>query len=262
MSIIRRGNTIYLKSLDDASIEDAIEALMVPRVKIGPNYLVGSSSIMEEIKDKIVKYAKAEEPVHLFGETGVGKNIAAKMIHLHSGKRREMIYENCAHLRSSLKSSRLFGHMKGSFTGATTDRKGLFGMANGTTIFLDEFETLDLNTQAELLDVIETGSYKKVGSDKPIHSDFRLITASNEHLDSLSEKGRIRKDLLYRINPLSIELPPLREHRENIPELIDFYEFEHGIITKRFYDFRALDNYEFKGNVRELFSILRSFELS
>lgn len=262
MSFVRRGNTIYLKHLDDASINDGIECLKTLRIINKNQYLIGSSAIMTNIRERIVKYAKANEPIHLYGETGVGKNLAAQMVHFHSGKTKSMVYENCAHLQSSLKGSRLFGHIKGSFTGATADRKGLFGMAHGTTIFLDEFETLDLHTQAELLDVIESGQYKKIGSDKQLYSSFRLITASNERLDDLAENGKIRKDLLYRINPLSIELPPLREHREDIPELVDYYEFQRDIVTNRFTDFESLDKHDFKGNVRELFSLIRSFELS
>ncbi len=258
--IIRRGNTVYLRHLDDYLIEKAIDMLISDGFKRSM-ILEGNSKIMQNIRGKILSYAKSDEPIYLYGETGTGKNKAAEMIHKCSGKKKPMIYENCANLQSSLKSSRLFGHIKGSFTGATSPRKGLFGMADGTNIFLDEIETLDLETQAQLLDVLDSGYYKAVGSDRQLYSSFRLITASNENIEKLSEKGRIRKDLLFRINSLYIEIPPLREHMEDIPDIIDSYEYEKGIISNRFSDFSKLDNMDFPGNVRQLFSYVRNYQL-
>ena len=258
--IIRRGNTVYLSRLDDFLIEKAIDILISDGLKKNM-ILEGRSKIMQSIRGKILSYAKSDEPIYLYGETGTGKNKAAEMIHKCSGKKKPMVYENCANLQSALKSSRLFGHIKGSFTGATAPRKGLFGMADGTNIFLDEIETLDLETQAQLLDVLDSGYYKAVGSNRQLYSSFRLITASNENLEKLSEKGRIRKDLLFRINSLYIEIPPLREHMEDIPDIIDSYEYEKGIISNRFSDFSMLDNMDFPGNVRQLFSYVRNYQL-
>ncbi len=257
---VRRGNTVYVKRLDDNLLSRAIDMLIKDGLK-RKELLAGSSKQLQDIRKRIISFAKSDEPVYIYGETGTGKNRAAEMLHSCSGRKKAMVYENCANLQSSLKTSRLFGHIKGSFTGASCSRKGLFGMADGTDIFLDEIETLDLETQAQLLDVLDSGCYKAVGSDKQSHSSFRLITASNENIEKLTENGKIRKDLLFRINSLYIEIPPLKEHMEDIPEIIDEYEFEKGIISNRFSDFDILREMDFPGNVRQMFSYIRNYQI-
>lgn len=257
---IRRGNTVYVKSLDGSLMDKALEILITEGLK-SKEFLAGKSDQIKALRRKIISFAKSGEPVYIYGETGAGKNMAAEMLHYYSGKKKPMVYENCANLQSSLKTSRLFGHVKGAFTGAASTRKGLFGMADGTDIFLDEIETLDLETQAQLLDVLDSGYYKAIGSDKKSYSSFRLITASNENIEKLTELGKLRKDLLFRINSLYIEIPPLRAHMEDIPDIIDSYEFEKGIISDRFSDFEILNKMEFPGNVRQLFSYIRNYQL-
>jgi transcriptional regulator with PAS, ATPase and Fis domain len=193
------------------------------------------------------------------GESGTGKELVAKAIHINSNRKYSpIITVNCGALAESLLESELFGHEKGAFTGAQFRRKGKFEMADGGTIFLDEIGSISLMMQVELLRVIETKQFNRVGGNELIKSNFRVITATNESLEDLVKAGKFREDLYYRLNVFNILIPPLRERRDDIPLLVNFFikKFSCAMnkkiknISKEAMDF--LMNYEWPGNVREL----------
>jgi transcriptional regulator with PAS, ATPase and Fis domain len=216
--------------------------------------LVGSSKAMAKVRKEISFAKEAQCPIHIHGETGTGKEIAA---HLLRKEGKPMVTANCSEFSDTLGAGKLFGIRKGAYTDAT-ETKGLVEIANGGTLFLDEVEDLRPHIQGLLLRLIENGTYHRIGENNPRVSRFRLITASNVRLSRLVAKGQIRKDLFYRINGMSIVMPPLREHKEDIPELVDFY-------LKKRQESRPLDagsmelllRMQWKGNVRQLFSTLR-----
>ncbi len=212
--------------------------------------LVGSSVIMAETRRRIEKAAASRMPVHITGETGTGKTLAAEEIHRYSSVK-EMIRESCGILSSGIAESEIFGHRKGAFSGASSDREGLIAEADGSTLFLDEVQDLSLEMQSKLLRVIETGEYRPLGSDKVRHSSFRLITASSVGLKTLVEEKRMRRDFYYRIGFMNIRMPSLSEHMEDIPELIGRFEEENGY-EKRISDFSPF-MHDYPGNVRELY---------
>lgn len=210
--------------------------------------LAGSSAIMEKTRQLVEKAIYSNLPVHLIGETGTGKTAAAGLIHRFSGSRKEIVSESCGCLSSGIADSELFGHSKGAFSGAAEDRTGLLEAADGSTLFLDELQDLTLELQSKLMRVLDTGEYRKLGSNIMRHTSFRLITASNEPLEELMRTKRIRKDFFYRISSIVIRMPSLSEHMEDIPEII---------ATRAGYD--AFCDYtpfmhDFPGNVRQLFS--------
>jgi Nif-specific regulatory protein len=193
------------------------------------------------------------------GESGVGKELFAEQIHLHSPRNNDpLIRVNCAALPESLLESELFGHVKGAFTGATSDRRGRFELANGGTMFLDEIGDLPLNLQVKLLRVIQHRTFERVGGTEPIKVDVRIIAATNKDIEKEVDSGRFRADLYYRLNVLPIYIPPLRERREDIPLLADFFlrRFKretkkqiHGFAPE---SMQTLLSYSWPGNVREL----------
>jgi transcriptional regulator with PAS, ATPase and Fis domain len=193
------------------------------------------------------------------GESGTGKELVAKAIHINSSRKYSpIITVNCGALAESLLESELFGHEKGSFTGAQFKRKGKFEMANGGTIFLDEIGSISLRMQIEMLRVIETKQFNRVGGNELIKSDFRVITATNEPLEELVKAGKFREDLYYRLNVFTVVIPPLRERRDDIPLLVNFFINKFSTVmnkkiksvSKEAMDF--LMNYDWPGNVREL----------
>jgi two-component system response regulator HydG len=190
--------------------------------------LVGESPAMQAVRTLIVKIAATRLPALIIGESGSGKGVVARAIHDHSNRRGEFVRQNCASLFESLFESVLFGHVKGVFTGAVENRIGLIAAANGGTLFLDEIVQLTPPLQAKLLDVLEDGEYRRVGSTKIERSDFRLATATNENLDQLVVDGKFRNDLLQRINGIRILVPPLREHRVDIPSIARYLLEQHA----------------------------------
>lgn len=227
-------------------------------------FLIGSSQKMVDIKRKIIEASKFDFPVLITGEAGSGKELCAKAIHLLSKRgKREWVAFNCANLTPTLATSQLFGHKKGSFTGAESDREGLVSFANDTTLFLDEIGELPLETQAQFLRYLQDGSYQPLGSNKTLYSNARIIAATNRNLKEEIQKGNFREDLYYRLNVLSITLPPLRERREDIVPLFNrFLEEEtrksnipcpkigKGVYSK-------LLKHSFPGNVRELQNLVK-----
>ena len=226
---------------------------------IKPDNLVGESLQMKKIYELVQTVATTDTTVMIRGESGTGKELVAKAIHINSKRKYfPIIPVNCGALAETLLESELFGHEKGAFTGAHFKRKGKFEMADGGTIFLDEVGSISPKMQVELLRVIETKQFCRVGGNQLIKSDFRVITATNEPLEELVKEGKFREDLYYRLNVFSIVIPPLRERRQDIPLLAHFFlnKFTTVMnkpikdISKEAMDF--LVNYEWPGNVREL----------
>ena len=224
-----------------------------------PDNLVGESPQMKRITELIRTVSDSDSTVLIRGESGTGKELVAKAIHANSRRKYfPIITVNCGALSESLLESELFGHEKGAFTGAHFRRKGKFEIANGGTIFLDEIGSISQKTQVDLLRVIETKKFNRVGGNDLVESDFRLITATNEPLEKLIEEGKFRKDLYYRLNVITIMLPPLRERKDDISLLANYFLKKYSeLMNKNIEGFsdeamNFLLKYDFPGNVREL----------
>ncbi|MCK9282351.1 MAG: sigma-54 dependent transcriptional regulator [Melioribacteraceae bacterium] len=226
---------------------------------IKPDNLIGESFQMKKIYELVHSVAKTDTTVLIRGESGTGKELIAKAIHINSNRKYSpIITVNCGALAETLLESELFGHEKGSFTGAQFRRKGKFEMADGGTIFLDEIGSVSLRMQIELLRVLESKQFNRVGGNDLIKSDFRIITATNEPLEELVKAGKFREDLYYRLNVFTIVIPPLRERRNDIPLLVEFFIGKFSTVmnkktkkvSKEAMDF--LLEYDWRGNVREL----------
>jgi two-component system response regulator HydG len=225
--------------------------------------ILGDSGPMHQVFDLISNAARSDAPVIVFGESGTGKELVAAAIH-NSGSRRKRPYlkVNCAALNASLLESELFGHVKGAFTGAFQNRKGRFEAAQGGDIFLDEIGDLPLSTQIKLLRVLEEKVIERVGDNRPVHIDVRIISGTNKNLKNLVDSGLFREDLFYRINVIPIIIPPLRDRRSDIPLLAE--SFFRRIRLKNDKNIQAISNpametlmnYAWPGNVRELKSAL------
>ena len=224
-----------------------------------PYEIVGDSGAMRALIDKVKKVGTTPARVLITGENGTGKELVARALHKHSPRAKKTFVEvNCAAIPGELIESELFGHMKGSFTGATADRAGKFEQANNGTLFLDEIGDMSLAAQAKVLRVLQDNVITRIGSAKPISVDVRVITATNKNLESEIAAGRFREDLYYRLNVVPIHVPPLREHREDIPALVDYFiavlSEREGITPRRMSE-GALDrlkSLDWPGNVREL----------
>ena len=226
---------------------------------IKPDNFIGESPQMKKIFELIHTVAPTDTTVMIRGESGTGKELVAKAIHINSKRKYfPIIPVNCGAITETLLESELFGHEKGAFTGAQFKRRGKFEMADGGTIFLDEIGSISPKMQIELLRVIETRQFSRVGGNQLINSDFRVIIATNEPLEDLVKQGKFREDLYYRLNVFSIVVPPLRERRTDIPILAYYFlsKFTTAMnkpvknISKEAMDF--LSNYDWPGNVREL----------
>ncbi len=221
--------------------------------------MVGHSEAMLEVFRQIESVAQSNASVIITGESGTGKELVAKAIHANSPRKFfPMVSVHCGALTESLLESELFGHEKGAFTGAVYNRKGRFEMADSGTIFLDEIATISPKMQVELLRVLETKSFVRVGGNKEISSDFRVLCATNRDLKGLVEKGLFREDLFYRLNVVNINIPPLRERVEDIPLLIDYFikkycsSMNRPIVTIEPAALHRMETYTYPGNIREL----------
>jgi DNA-binding NtrC family response regulator len=221
--------------------------------------LIGGSETMIKVLKEVERVARSNSPVIITGESGTGKELIAKAIHSNSRRKfSPLVSVHCGALTESLLESELFGHEKGAFTGAMYNRKGRFEMADGGTIFLDEIATISQKMQIELLRVLETKTFLRVGGNKEITSDFRVICASNKDLKKMVEDGTFREDLFYRLNVVNIKIPPLRERVQDIPMLVDHFihkyctSMSRNIMTIDPAALKRLEQYDFPGNVREL----------
>lgn len=232
--------------------------------------MVGYSDKMQKVFQLIEKAAQSDFPVYIFGESGTGKELVARAIHeLGPRSNKPYVQVNCAALSESLLESELFGHVKGAFTGALQHRKGRFEIAHKGDVFLDEIGDLPLSVQVKLLRVLESKTFERVGESRSISVDVRLITATNKNLSALIEQQKFREDLFYRINVIPVVLPSLRERKEDIPHLVDFFIKRLSKTSPaniRGLSPRAMKlfmDYSWPGNVRELKSALEySFVVS
>ncbi len=228
----------------------------IKRREKGAEGISGSSEAADRIRSLVRKYAIVEEPVLLMGETGVGKNRVAELIHKYSGKKGNFVSVHTPGVAKELFESQLFGHRKGSFTGAISDTTGFVARAAGGTLFLDEIAELTPEIQARLLRLIDTKSYTRLGDAVERKAEVRIIAATNKDLRKLIEQKLFRDDLYFRLNVLPITIPPLRERREDIPDLL--FECENLLRKKKLSRdaLRVLRNYSWPGNIRELRSVL------
>ena len=221
--------------------------------------IVGKSEGMMKVLKEVKSVAQSNSSVIITGESGTGKELIARAIHFNSPRRYfPLVSVHCGALTESLLESELFGHEKGAFTGAMYNRKGRFEMADGGTIFLDEIATISSKTQVELLRVLESKSFMRVGGNKEISSDFRVICATNKDLKKMVENGTFREDLFYRLNVVNINIPPLRDRVEDIPMLMNHFIIKYctamsrDMVTIEPAALKRLEEFEFPGNVREL----------
>ncbi len=251
-------------ALENARIRKELE-LENRRLQVAANErvsfdnIIGRSAPMQNVYDLIPRVAESHLPVLIQGESGTGKELVARAIHGHSlRKRRPFLSENCAAIPESLLESELFGHVRGAFTGADRDRAGLFEQADGGTLFLDEIGDMRPSMQARLLRVLQEGELRRVGGQRIIRVDVRLITATHRHLSDEVDAGRFREDLLYRLQVLVIQLPPLRDRPGDVPLLVDHFlrrisrERGQSVPKIRSNVMALLEQYTWPGNVRQL----------
>lgn len=225
--------------------------------------LIGMSFPMQKVFEMIEKVADTNATVLITGESGVGKELVARAIHYNSSRKdNPLVVVNCGALPETLLESELFGYEKGAFTGALATRLGRFEIANGGTIFLDEIGDMSINLQVKLLRVLQEREFERLGGNKPIRVDVRVIAATNRNLEQLVKEGKFREDLYYRLNVVPIHIPPLRERKQDIPLLVDhFIRLSNAINNGQIEGvseeaMRLLMEYDYPGNVRELQNVI------
>src|SRR6202522_2093931 len=248
--------TLVATAIKLSGTNDADRSVLGPRLR-------GTSSAMQNMREMIARVARSQAPVHIFGESGTGKELVAKLIH-ESGPRRDgpFVPVNCGAIPTELMESELFGHKRGSFTGAVSDKKGLIQSAEGGTLFLDEIADLPLHMQVKLLRVIQEKAVRPLGEQLEVGVDVRILSATHKNLSVLVAEGKFREDLFYRVNVIELRVPSLRERREDVPALAEAVLRRLGrrmkimppMLAKDALD--ALEFYSFPGNVRELENIL------
>ncbi|HBR54189.1 MAG TPA: sigma-54-dependent Fis family transcriptional regulator [Flavobacteriaceae bacterium] len=232
--------------------------------KVSKNYeMVGESDAIVHIKDMIEKVAPTEARVLITGPNGTGKELVAHWLHQKSDRSKgPMIEVNCAAIPSELIESELFGHVKGAFTSANKDRAGKFEAANGGTIFLDEVGDMSLSAQAKVLRALQENKVQRVGSDKDIKVDVRVLAATNKDLKKEISEGNFREDLYHRLAVILVKVPALNDRRDDIPILVEYFTEkianEHGTAQKKFSDnaLKKLKQYDWTGNIRELRNVV------
>ncbi len=259
---LRLGAFDYLqKPYDSEKLLDTVDRAL-KKLSALDTEIVSVSPEMDKVKKLILKIAKSNSTVLIRGESGTGKELIARSMHKNSLRSNETFQAvNCAAINENLLESELFGHEKGSFTGAVAEKKGLFEIANNGTLFLDEIGELDIALQAKILRALQEKEIRRVGGIKDIPVDVRVLAATNRDLLKMTEEKRFREDLYYRLNVLSIEIPPLRERRSDIPALMEFFIKKHTRGTDREIKLEPaaktlLNDYHYPGNVRQLESAI------
>ncbi len=259
---LRLGAFDYLqKPYDSEKLLDTVSRAL-NKLKTLDVEIVSGSPEMDKVKKLILKMANSSSTILVRGESGTGKELIARSLHNNSSRSSEIFQAvNCAAINENLLESELFGHEKGSFTGAVSEKKGLFEIADGGTLFLDEIGELDIALQAKLLRALQERQIRRVGGTKEISIDVRVVAATNRDLLKMTEEGSFREDLYYRLNVLSLEIPPLRDRDSDIPLLMNFFIKKHTRDTNRKIklDKKAenfLLNYTYPGNVRQLESAI------
>jgi len=255
VSMIARGFPVSL--IQDSAIEEN----EIPRII---DNIIGQSENMKKLAEIVKKVAASKATVMIHGESGTGKELLAKAIHnncLH--RKAPFIGINCAALSENLLESELFGHEKGSFTGATGARKGRFEMADGGTLFLDEIGDTSLGFQTKILRVLQEGQFERLGGNRTINVDVRIVCATNINLELAVQNGTFREDLYYRLHVVKLELPPLRDRRSDIPLLVNYFidnlnQESNSQIKIRPDDMKALESMNWPGNIRELENAIHS----
>ncbi|MBS1958743.1 MAG: sigma-54-dependent Fis family transcriptional regulator [Bdellovibrionales bacterium] len=246
--------TKHIQSLDKDSAPAA-----VPSKLETPRSLIGRSPKIVEVYKTLARATLSSSTVLISGESGTGKELVARAIHSNSDRKtKKFVAVNCGALTETLLESELFGYVRGAFTGAQTDKKGLFEEANGGTLFLDEIGDITPGLQVKLLRALQEGEIKPVGSNQNVKVDVRIVAATHRDLDQHVEHGKFREDLYYRLKVIEIDIPPLRERKEDIPELSQVFLFKYSaklgkkIMSISKEGLNALANYDWPGNVREL----------
>jgi two-component system response regulator HydG len=267
INVINRGLASVSTSSSNGTESSKTTMGYTPAKKLSftsDEFLTGISPLATDLYKQIELVAPTNYSVILYGESGTGKEVIAKMIHQSSNRNNKpFIAVDCGILSRELAASELFGHIKGSFTGALTDKEGIFEVADGGTLFLDEVANLPLDVQTTLLRVIQERKFKRVGSTKDINTDTRVIVASNENLQEAYRKGKFREDLYHRFNEFSLSIPPLRERKEDIPLFSEF--FLEKVCTELNKHLDGFDdevsqlflNYGWPGNLREFRNVIR-----
>jgi two-component system response regulator AtoC len=253
------------RALEHRRLSETVRALQDGLAPADPSdRIIGVSAPMQAVYKLVGRVAASDAPVLLTGETGTGKELVAETIHANSGRRRgPLVRVNCAALPETLLESELFGHEKGSFTGAIARRKGRFELADGGTIFLDEVGELNLASQKKLLRVVQFGQFERVGGTVTLQVDVRIVAATNKVLTDEVQAGRFREDLFYRLNVVRIDLPPLRARRDDVPALVahflDMYRVAPGAPPTKISEsaVKRLVAYDWPGNVRQLENVIQ-----
>ena len=253
-------NTVLFEALQESNRQQkSVNRMLIEQARSKEGQLIGYSPQMQRLRESINMVAKSDYAVLISGETGTGKELVAHALHEQSERSdRPMVYINCAALPESIAESELFGHVKGAFTGANTNRAGKFELADGGTLFLDEIGELPLLLQAKLLRVIQQGELQRVGADKNLLVDVRIIVATNRNLEIEVAEGRFRADLYHRLNVFPIFVPPLRAREGDIPVLaghiLDKVRSQFNIHNLHIHPgcLNRLENLPWLGNVREL----------
>jgi len=274
VAAIQNGASDYIRKPVDheeliAKIQKLLEMRRIKQTEqeIGEQLLdqplVGKSPQTQKLIREISQVSNSDATVLLRGETGTGKGLVAQIIHLLSHRKsKDFIAINCAAIPATLLESELFGHVKGAFTGAIRDKPGKFELANQGTVFLDEIGELPPELQVKLLRILQGQEFERVGGIKTVRVDVRVIAATNRNLEQAIQSGQFREDLFYRLNVLPVYIPPLRERREDVPSLVDFFLKSYSLrANKRFEKIppsilEKLVNYAWPGNVRELQNVL------
>ena len=257
-----KNNDIRLvvkNALDKQTLQKDVSLLKEQLKPPSLENIVGESSAMLDLFSLVSKTAESSANVLITGESGTGKELVARALHnLSPRKKHHFVAVNCSAIPENLLESELFGYMKGAFTGAVSNKQGLFEFAGNGSMFLDEIGEMPFPLQAKLLRVIEGGTFRRVGGTSDIQVDVRIISATNKNIKDVVNEKLFREDLYFRLNVLSIKIPPLRERRDDIPLLIEYFLKKHAGGRKRISDkaIEALKDYPWKGNVRELENII------